>query len=219
MANFRVTGTNKGLRLDSGDKIRFVDYPSISIYEFSNDTTLADASATALVTEYAIKAYVDAQSGGSGWSIGATPPASPSDGTGWYNTGDGILYIYDGAKWLSAALHVRTVAFDGNADGDYLTEIGINDPEHDHGVICGRDITIKAICLHAVDGNASKGASFEIDYVWQEDFTITNYEYVNATLNYDIDAGENFQVYIWSAGTPLKSPVADVGFRFRYTAP
>ena len=217
MANFRVTGTNKGLRLDSGDKIRFVDYPAISIYEFSNDPTLADASTTALVTEYAIKAYVDAQS--TGWTIGATPPASPSEGIGWYNTGDDILYTYIGSKWLSAALHNRTVAFNGNADNSYLTEIGVSDSAHDHGVICCHDITITSICLHAVSGNTSKGASFEIDYIWQEDFTITNYEYVDTALDYDIDTGENFQVYIWGAGIPIESPVADIGFRFRYTAP
>jgi hypothetical protein len=219
MANFRVTGTNKGLRLDSGDKIRFVDYPSISIYEFSNDTTLADASATALVTEYAIKAYVDAQSGGSGWSIGATPPSSPSEGIGWYNTGDGILYAYTGAKWLSAALHYRTIAYDGNADNNYLTAAAVADPTNDQGVICCHDITITSICLHASSGNASKGASLEIDYIWQEDFTITNYAYTDTTLDYDIDIGENFQVYIWGAGTPIKSPVATIGFRLRYTAP
>ena len=61
MAKFRVSGTGKGLVLDSTDVMTFLDYPTISIDEFSNDTTLADDSATALCTEHAIKTYVDAE--------------------------------------------------------------------------------------------------------------------------------------------------------------
>jgi hypothetical protein len=61
MAKFRVSGTGKGLVLDSTDVMTFLDYPTISIDEFSNDTTLADDSATALCTEHAIKSYVDAE--------------------------------------------------------------------------------------------------------------------------------------------------------------
>jgi len=40
---------------------------------------------------------------GGGWSIGNTPPLTPADGEGYYNSTSGLMAVYDGVRglWLS----------------------------------------------------------------------------------------------------------------------
>ena len=66
---------------------------------------------------------------GTGWTSSASAPASPSEGAGWYDTGNDRLSIYDGSTWDvigpgstsgggGAGWTVAAVAPTGQSDGD-----------------------------------------------------------------------------------------------------
>jgi hypothetical protein len=59
MAKFRISGTGHGLELDSGDVIKFLDTPTVVADEIAD--VLDGDSSTVLLTEHAIKTYVDAE--------------------------------------------------------------------------------------------------------------------------------------------------------------
>ena len=81
-----------------------------SVNEFSNDTTLTDSSATALVTENAVKTYVDSAKDLLTLSPQSAEPTSPTVGmiavadyTNWdpasSSIGRAYVVFYDGAVW------------------------------------------------------------------------------------------------------------------------
>lgn len=84
----------------------------VSVDEFSNDTTFGSNSQTALVTEYAVKTYVDNQistipNGGANVTIQDAAPESPSAGDLWWESDTGRLKIYynDGtsSQWVDTS--------------------------------------------------------------------------------------------------------------------
>ena len=58
-------------------------------------------------------------SGGSGWTVSATAPSSPTDGQGWYDTANDVLKIYDGSIWEAIGSGGST----SSGSGETLTEV------------------------------------------------------------------------------------------------
>ncbi len=82
--------------------------------------TISAATPT-LSTHLATKAYVDALA--SGMPVGSTPPASPSNGTLWFDTLVERVNVYYDGEWITLATiddtlnipdHIHDTSIDGN---------------------------------------------------------------------------------------------------------
>ena len=199
----------------SVDLYNAIDAADAIINDGSDDLNETDSLA-AVTLESKYEDESNDPAGNGGWIVSATAPSSPSNGDGWYNTNDGIVYAWNGSKWLS--IDTKTVHMDRSSfDNSYLN-VGTLTNSDITGVILPRDATITGIVIKALSGNSNKGCSFEIDYNWLVDFYIVNYNYLNTSLDYDLDQGEFFQVYAWSTGTALNDVTATVEYKWRYSA-
>ena len=70
--------------------------PTTSDYIPIADASDSDANKKALIS--GVLGLIDV-----GWTSAATAPSNPSDGSGWYDTANNILKIYDGSNWNVAS--------------------------------------------------------------------------------------------------------------------
>lgn len=98
----------------------------IGVDELSNDPTLADSSSRAVVTEAAVKAYVDAQVGGGGvsdnvYSQTEAPTMNLHEGDVWLDSDGDSAWIHNGTNFVFLAIRnnaaKRVVLFYDCSDG------------------------------------------------------------------------------------------------------
>lgn len=68
----------------------------------------------------ATKEYVDTNASGSSLIVSDTPPANPSEGDQWYNSGDGVTYIYYDSFWVEASSGGQETSLIGYATETYV---------------------------------------------------------------------------------------------------
>lgn len=68
----------------------------------------------------ATKAYVDQNAGGI--IVSENPPASPSQGDQWYNSLDGVTYIYYDSFWVESSSGGQETSLDGYATEQYVDD-------------------------------------------------------------------------------------------------
>lgn len=68
----------------------------------------------------ATKAYVDQNAGGI--LVSENPPASPSEGDQWYNSLDGVTYIYYDNFWVESSSGGQEASLDGYATEQYVDD-------------------------------------------------------------------------------------------------
>jgi len=160
----------------------------------------------------------DPPSGG-GWAVGATPPVSPSDGDGWYNTGDNILYVYDGSrsKWLSSSDVVVTLARNGLINNGTYAYSGLVKNSSCAGATFPRDATLCGMYIKTRNATATFAFSYEINLSNEWSDTISSAgEYSDDTLDTDLDEGDRANIY-FSGSDTQRDAVCHLVFRWRYT--
>jgi hypothetical protein len=146
----------------------------------------------------------------------ATASSSLTDGAVQYL--DGLLYIYDGTrvKWLSVARRSYTFGRAGNTKNLYLrTADSIATSET--GIRVMRNATVVGISAQTdtagtwvVEIRKNDGASVITS------LTLTAVQGAqDVTLNANLDAGDEIQVYANVSGTAVKSPVVSVELAWR----
>lgn len=73
----------------------------------------------------ATKEYVD-DAGGSSIVVSDSPPSSPSEGDLWYNSGDGVTYIYYDSFWVEASSGGQETSLVGYATETYVNNAVAN---------------------------------------------------------------------------------------------
>lgn len=69
----------------------------------------------------ATKEYVDNNSGGgSSLTVSETPPASPSEGDQWYNSIDGVTYVFYDNFWVESSSGAQEMSLVGYATESYV---------------------------------------------------------------------------------------------------
>jgi len=71
----------------------------------------------------ATKLYVDQNAGG-GVTVSTTPPESPSEGDGWYNSSNGGSYIYYDGFWVETSSGAESSTISANSPIYYSQESG-----------------------------------------------------------------------------------------------
>jgi len=142
-AELATITANVKLVIDNGSNNAVLELNDYDVNEISNDTGLADASATALVTELAIKTYVDAQLGAADLDF-----TTDTAGNSSIDLDDQTLTISSGAGMaVTHSLQTITVAgIDSTAGADDANSTqGIASfSSNDFGAASGH-VTIKAL--------------------------------------------------------------------------
>ena len=201
MAQFRGTGSNKGLELNNGDRIRFLEYPSIYITEISTDDTLSSDSDHALVSEKAIKKYVD-----DSISTNLTdPPAEPEAGDSFFSIVTGMPYFWDSTRemWLSSRFPL-SFSYTGNCANQYLNAPnGYANPDGAYRVLRNLHIMAVIIDIRFTASGTNVTINPHLNKVTTgDDFDISGgggwQFYENYTLDIDIPEQDKLQVWCTS---------------------
>jgi hypothetical protein len=132
---------------DSDDLKTKITNGDVVINDGIQDLTVEEALKTVTVLTQ-IEDEAD-DSSGAGWEIGSSPPASPLNGYGWFNTNDSMLYTWDETrgKWLTPHFMIP-FSYSGYCFNLYLG-VGVhNDPDlhfrmHRPATICAAQAEIK----------------------------------------------------------------------------
>lgn len=181
----------------------------------SADLSIVDALKFLSFQNEYIDAVEESSLGGS-WTISATSPQSPSDGEGWFNTTDHILYAWDNSrsKWLSTARLLETLSKGGSCDNAYLSVNDITNTDV-AGLFLPRDATLTGVEIKASSGNTNKLCYLGIDYSVITSFYIPNYSVSVSNLNVDLDKGEIAQIWVSGAGSAINDVAARIEFAWR----
>lgn len=130
-----------------------------------------------------------------GWVISATAPSSPTDGLGWYNTSNGLLYIWnnDFAKWLSVDREVFVFNRGGSVENGYLKIGEALDSNAGYPLI--RNGTIVGIVANATGGHSDKEFQIQDNGTPVHTFNLTNYNYKNSGLDIDLTINSIIQTF------------------------
>ncbi len=90
---------------------------------FDGTVTVATPTSAA---HAATKEYVDENAAGPNMTVGLNPPVSPSTGDFWYNSGDGVVYIYYDSFWVDSASGGQEMSLDGYATETYVNNAVAN---------------------------------------------------------------------------------------------
>jgi len=149
---------------------------------------------------------------------GTEPPASGT-GTIWYNNGNSLLYYWDDTrnKWLSAYTHSFLFTYSGNIDGLYMS-IGnvVNSYAHFNML---RDATIVSVTADVdpvLSQTPTKAFEIQADQSSIYNFSLVNYTYTDETLNVDIDAAQQLQMFVSTADARVRDPIVVLELRWRY---
>ena len=219
MAQFRGTGTNKGIELNSGDKIRFLDYPSIYVNEIA-DSSDGDSSTT-LLTEHAIKGLISSSEG----SMPTEPPENPSMGDQFYYVAAGMPFFWDANRemWLSSRFPL-SFSYTGNCANQYLNAPnGYANPDGAWRTICDLHLCSVILDMRFTSNNTEVTVSTHINQVTTgDDFYLADgsgwHFYENYTLDINIPKHDKLQVWCTSNKT-LNDAYATFGAAWRYIAP
>jgi hypothetical protein len=151
-----------------------------------------------------------------GWVISATAPSSPTDGLGWYNTSNGLLYIWnnDFAKWLSVDREVFVFNRGGSVENGYL-KIG-DALGAGVGYPLIRDGTIVGVVASATGGYTDKEFQIMDDGTPVLTFNLSNFEYKNSGLDIDLTVSSKLQTFATDeSGGP--SSWWDLDYNYRKT--
>jgi hypothetical protein len=150
------------------------------------------------------------------WSIGATPPGSPTNGVGWYNTVDSILYVYDSSrtKWLSTARFQVSFGRSGNADGQFLRAPG--DVESaGSGYLLPRNAAIIGIAAFATGGQVNKAFDIYIGGVSVASYALSTHSYYNSSLNINVNLGSQIGLWVSADGAGITDLVVVLEMAWR----
>lgn len=128
---------------------------------------------------------------------------------------DNILYIYDGtrSKWLSPS---KLIGFGraGAADGVFM--LGPGDlGTTNSGWTMPRDGTIISAAGSSSGGNATKNFILGINGSQVQSANFSGGAYLNTSINIDFSAGDNIQIYVTAAGTPINDPEVTIEVAWR----
>lgn len=194
----------------------------ITINDGTQDLSAADGlKAVTIESQYEDEANDPSPSG---WVVGSVAPGSPSDGDGWFNTGDKLLYLWDDLRgaWLTSRWNTY-FGYLWNAQNRYLFPSAYhNDPEGHVALI--RPVTI---CAAHVAINIRK-AGITVQIQLQEDYVVRGSLPVDASttgwkrypfpvLDIDFDAGSRMQMYCSATGRVV-DPFVTFECAWRYVA-
>jgi hypothetical protein len=142
--------------------------------------------------------------------------APRADDKVWMDPSSGIIYNYDEErnKWLSASKDVFEFARKNASSNMYMPLLGDLDDVEDVYTF-RRNATIVGITCRSKQGNMSKSFSVKLNGSDILDFTYVNGTYINPSLNIDVNAMDELQVYIGSGGI-VKNTVCRIEFAWRY---
>jgi len=196
---FRLAADTDSFKIDDGTN---------TICEFTRDSTAGAADGRVDVGDNAILG-LPAKS--------AAPTASNAAGDLFYDTDDGLCYVYDGtrSKFLTTTrMHLTFGA--ANADGRYLRISGAQAAQT--GYRMPKDGTITSVTIIGASGNATK--AFEIrrnnnSVAPLKSFSLSSTVYTDAAVNVNFDATDYIQVFASPVGTAVNNVVAIIEVAFR----
>lgn len=135
-----------------------------------------------------------------------TAPASPVNGTLWYNTAAGwnSLMAYDASrsKWLSTTEWTMTWGHD-TADGELVRGFGINVAATGTGALIPRNACLKRISVRSISDNIAKRLDVLVNGTSVMNFNLVggpnDSTYINNAVNLDLAEGDNIWIYVDSA--------------------
>jgi hypothetical protein len=207
--------------VESDELKQYISDGDIVINNGTSDLSIADSLA-AVTLESKYEDEENDPSGGSGWSVGTTPPGSPSNGDGWFNVNTQMLYFWDALRtaWLTARWNTH-YALPQNARNKYLYPSAYHDDPEGH-VYLLRPVTVCAahVSVEVVRRNTDAGIALEEDYVNKGDLIIDGSTqgwktYAFPTLTVNFSAGSRMQMYCWS-NKRIDEPFVTLECAWRY---
>jgi len=158
------------------------------------------------------------------YSVGSTPPASPSTGSLWFNTAANwnILMYWDTArsKWLSVETEILSWAHD-SADGNALSGFGISVAGIGTGYLVDRDACIVEAAARGRGGNLTKAFRLDKDNagtpVNLHSFSLAAGVYKAKGLDIDLAEDDDIWAYAAAAGAAAEDVTVSYTIRRRVT--
>lgn len=152
--------------------------------------------------------------------VSATPPAGPSNGNVWMDSGTQIVYVFDAVrnKWLSISRHMYFFSRNGNANGAFIKAADTNDIGAGWSVAYNGVLT--GIHIRSTDGLDTK--SFQIiEYNTTETLLDVAYpgggilSYTNIGLNIDVSTLDVLQCYTPAEADNTVDVIIQLGIAWR----
>ena len=177
-----------------------------------DEDSFTSNSETQVPTQQSVKSYVDTQitSGSASIELSETAPSSPTDGTMWYNTSDGALYIYyndgDSSQWVGVSGPA------GPAGESGAVTIGDNPPSSPTDGQQWFDSSDGSLYIYYNDGTSSQWVATS----GPASVTSTSSSWLEKNANYTVVAGEKLLVDCSGGAKTITLPVsANMGDEIR----
>lgn len=147
----------------------------------------------------------------------SAPTANNAAGDIYYDSGDGLVYQYDGtrSKWLT--VFKQALQFGSpRADGQYLMINGARAAQT--GFLMPRDGAITSVTVRTSGGLATKALQVRRNnnaVTPLLSFNLTGGSYTNNSANINFSAGDYLQVFVRPTGIRINHPVAVVEISYR----